>query len=380
MERETAIGILERLGMAVEGDDPLRVTVPTWRPDVTRGADLVEEIARHYGYNRFPETLPRGSGSGLTPAQVRLRRIRSVLVGAGFFEAQTFSFMNQGDLDRLGLAPDHGARRVVEIRNPVAETEGVLRTMILPGLLRAAARNVALGMTDVALFEVGRVFSAEPSESDARIPTQPFHLSFVAVGQSEPMVLGERSSSVDIWTATGVWELITRTSGVDGELHAASIPGLHPGRAARAWADGAEIGFVGELHPATIRAFDLVGRVAVGEWRLAPFLKEKEAWSFKEPSQFPPVVFDLAFEVDASLPSNSLRADIESATGSTLESLELFDEFTGPPLAEGSKSLAFRLVLRAPDRTLTQEEVRPVRERIVDAVADKHDAKLRGDL
>ncbi|MFQ5966258.1 MAG: phenylalanine--tRNA ligase subunit beta, partial [Acidimicrobiia bacterium] len=190
IDRDTTVRILERLHMVVDGNDPLSVTVPTWRPDLTRSADLVEEVARHYGYNKFPETLPRGSGSGLTPAQVRVRRIRSVLEGAGFSEAQTFSFMNPGDLDRLGLEEGHPARDVVEIRNPVSETEGVLRSTILPGLLRSAARNIALGRRDVALFEVGRVFTAEPSEGDERIPTQPVMLAFVALGEMGAFGLG----------------------------------------------------------------------------------------------------------------------------------------------------------------------------------------------
>ncbi|MFQ5968130.1 MAG: phenylalanine--tRNA ligase subunit beta, partial [Acidimicrobiia bacterium] len=178
----------------------------------------------------------------------------------------------------------------------------------------------------------------------------------------------------------GTWELLTAAMRVDGSLRGEPVSGLHPGRSAVASISDVEVGFLSELHPAATREFELPGRVAVGELRLSRFLADAEIWTFKEPSMFPPVYFDLAFEVDDDLPSSRLQSAIGEAARPELESVDLFDEFSGPPLAEGSKSLAFRVVLRAPDRTLTQEEIGPIRQRIVAAVSSQLDAKLRGDL
>jgi phenylalanyl-tRNA synthetase beta chain len=379
IDRNRVVQIFESLRMTVAGTDPLIVTVPTWRPDVTRPADLVEEVARLFGYDEFPETLPMGTGGGLTSAQIRTRRVRQVLVGAGFFEAQTFSFMGSDDLDRLQM-PEHDVRRhAISLKNPISEDEGLLRTTLLPGLLKAAARNLAYGASDVALFELGRVFYAAPDDLDRRIPSQPQHVAFVALGAMGPKGMHARRRPVDVYTSTGAWNLLARALGLgETSLRADRVPGFHPGRGAEVLLDGDVVGTIGELHPGVARAYELSGRVAVGELSLEPLLADRGPWQLEEPSTYPPVRFDLAFEVDETVTADGLLRQVRTAGGALLESVELFDEFRGGSLPAGRKSLAVRIVLRALDHTLTQDEVQQWRDHVVVAVERGLGARLRG--
>ncbi len=339
----------------------------------------MEEVARLYGYDRFPETMPTGPAGGLTPEQQLDRRIREVLVGAGYSEAHTMSFLGRADLDLLGLAEDDLRRRAIRMRNPLREEESLLRTTLLPNLLKAARYNLSHGVENVALFEVGKVFLDEPSPDDPRVPHQPDHVAFVAVGITGPSGLFSPGRTADTFTATGTWSKLIEELGISGgEIRQTTVPVLHPGRAAEALLDGEPAGMMGELHPAVARAFDLEGRVAVGELRMAPLLRARDWWQFAEPSTYPPVAFDLAFELERDIPLAAVEAAIRDAAGEWLEEVTVFDEFRGPPLAEGSKSVALRLTFRAPDHTLTNEEVAPHRERIINAVIAATAGRLRG--
>lgn len=379
IDRTRIVQILESLGMPVEGADPLVVTVPTWRPDVTRPADIVEEVARLYGYNNLPESLPLGTGGGLTVVQLRTRRVRDALVGAGLHEAQSFSFMAPQDVGRLGLPPDDPRAMTVPIKNPVSEEEGVLRTTLLPGLLRATARNVGNGIGDVALFEVGRVFRSRPSLDDERLPSQPKMVSYVAVGGTGARGVSTQGRPADVFTATAIWNALAGALRLrETRLEAAEVPGFHPGRAAQVTISGQVIGALGELHPSAARGFDLPGRVAVAEIRLDPLVQPSEVWSMVEPSPFPPARFDLAFEVDQALAASTLL-DSVAAADPLIESVRLFDEFTGGDLAADRKSLAVRVVLRAKDRTLSPEEVQEHRSRVIGSVSQETGASLRGE-
>ncbi|MGH8874376.1 MAG: phenylalanine--tRNA ligase subunit beta, partial [Acidimicrobiia bacterium] len=384
--------LLGRLHLRVEGDDPLRVTVPTFRPDLTRPADLVEEVGRLYGIDRFPETLPTGKGGGWSTDQRRLRLLRSLLTGVGLSEAVSLSFLDPDDLDRLGLPVDDPRRRVVRVKNPLRDEESLLRTTLLPGLLRSAHHNISHDQEDVALFEVGKVVLDQKDDTDPRIPAQPDRLGFVLVGRFGSSDLGLVARPVDVFSATALWRLLVHRLDLGAyRLQPMALPGLHPGRAARVLLGGAQegwsgragaadlpVGWLGELHPAAARAFELPGRVTVGELELAPLVAAPPLWQFSEPSPFPPVSFDLSFEVEDSLPASDLVAATASAAGGLLEDVEVFDEFAGESLPAGRKALAIRYTLRAPDRTLTNEEAAPVRLAIIEAARDGLDAILRG--
>lgn len=377
---EDSDGLLRRLGFEVAGTpDGLRVTVPTHRPDVTRPADLVEEIARLHGYENFPDHVRRGENGALTPAQAKERSVRRILVGAGLAEAQTLSFVGQADLDLLRL-PDGDARRIgIRVINPLREEEGTMRTTILPGLLKAVAYNTARGTSDVALFEVGRVFIPAADSTDIRIPHQPVKVACAAVGMFGADGLDIHGRPTDVHTVTGILEMLTAALGRTMTLSAAELPALHPGRAAEVSIDGKPCGIVGELHPAVARDFGLEGRVAVAEIDLEPLIADQPDWSFDDVSAYPPARFDLAFVVDASTPAAAvLEAARAADVGGVLESVDMFDEFTGGSLGDDQKSIAVRLVLRAFDRTLTDEEVGPLRTVIIESVVAATGAALRG--
>ncbi len=372
---------LNRLGISTEGQDPLKATVPTWRQDLRRSADLVEEVARLAGYDSFPETLPVGKGGGLTVTQHRTRHLRDLVTGAGFSETQSFSFSSVRWLDRLGIPTDDPRRSTVALLNPPSEEDEILRSTLLPALVTAAARNLSNGMAGVALFEIGRVFRSSPWELDDRLPAQPEMLGFVAAGNVGPRMLGATTGQADIHFATGLWRLIAEGMGIpDQTITAASVPGLHPGRSGRAMVAGVDVGYVGELHPAVARAFELPGRVAVGELELADLVRERQPWRFTDPSPFPPAIFDLAFEIEDAVPAGDLLREVRAAAGAIVESVHVFDEFKGDPVPPGAKSLAVRVTLRAPDRTLSTEEVGPIRKEIARSVVARFGGKLRGGL
>jgi phenylalanyl-tRNA synthetase beta chain len=374
--RAVIADLLTRLHLEVEGDSPIRVIVPTNRPDLTRPIDLIEEIARLYGYDRFPETLPSGPAGGLSAGQRRDRRLREIMVGLGLHEAQTMSFLGQSELDGLNLPLDDARRAAIRVRNPLREEEAYLRTTLLPNLLKAVQYNVSHGMPDVALFEVGRVFLAEPDPADARIPHQPVRLGYVAVGRTGPGGLHSSPRQTNVYTATGLARGLLSGLGFACDLRQATPEGFHPGRAAEVFVGGERVGFVGELHPAVGRAFGLEGRVAAGELDLAQLIPGR--WQLDAPSTYPRVEFDLAFVVDESTAASALVQAATDAAGDWLEDVEVFDEFRGSSIGDGRKSVAMRLVFRAPDHTLTNEELAPHREQIIAAVTDATGGRLRG--
>jgi phenylalanyl-tRNA synthetase beta chain len=376
----TVAGLLGRLGLVTEGDDPLIVTVPTYRRDLSRPIDLVEEIARLHGYDRFGESIPFGRGGGWTVEQVQARRLRSTLAGLGLSQSIPLSFMRVDDLDALGIPDEDPRRLTVRVRNPLRDEESALRTTLLPGLLRAARHNLAHGAPDVALFETGKVFFGRASEEDPRLPDQPEHLAFVLIGRFGDDALGTPARPVDVFTATAIWRVIAdRLDVEDWDLQVDELPGLHPGRTSRVLAGGRRIGHLGELHPAAARAFDLPGRVAVGEVALASLVGERPHWQFREPSAFPPTTFDLAFQLPTDVPARELLQATSAAAGTLLERAEVFDEYEGAGLPPGTKSLALTFVLRAPDRTLTGDDAASVRRSMVEA-ATGLGAELRGKL
>lgn len=369
-------GILDRLGFTVSGGDPLTVVVPTRRPDVSRPIDLVEEIARLHGFDRVPDHVATGPGGGLPAAERNLRRLRALLAGAGYHETLNFSFIGASHLDALDLPQGDPRRSGIAVVNPLHDEQGVMRTTLLPGLLDAAARNVAQRLPDVALFETGSVFLP----GAGKLPEQPEHLAFVAVGgRGSDWESGGRE--VDVRDATGLWELIAHRMNLpEPSVKATGVPAFHPGRSAEVRLAGTPVGVVGEIHPDVAAAFGLAGRVVAGEIELAPLVAERPPWQLEPASVYPPVIFDMAFEADIAVPAAELVAAVREGSGDLLEDVRVFDVFSGPPVAAGRRSIAVRLAMRAADRTLTDGEVAPVRRRIVEAVAAATGATLRGEV
>ncbi|OFW66846.1 MAG: phenylalanine--tRNA ligase subunit beta [Actinobacteria bacterium RBG_16_68_21] len=362
-------GYLRRLGFAVEGGNPLQVVVPSFRPDVTRPADLIEEIARLHGYDNFPSRLVSGQGGGLGPLQNMLRMARMAMVGAGFFEILSFDFIAARSLEGLRLAPDDPRSRPIRLRNPLNEEQEFLRTTLLPGLLDGLRRNVQRNRPDVALFEVGSVFL----RGEGVLPEQPRHLAFAATGARR----GRSGGDYEAGDAAGVAEVLLTALGHQATIVQAAVPGLHPGRAAFLEVDGRRIGSVGEIDPLVAAAWDLENRVVVGEFDLAS-LEAPAPAPFIMPSAYPPVVFDLAFDLAEEVAAAALLATVGAAAGPFLESLAIFDVFRGEPLGPGRKSVAVRLAFRAPDRTMVDGELGPIRRAISSRVTDDLGGRLRG--
>jgi phenylalanyl-tRNA synthetase beta chain len=371
----TVVDFLSRFGMQVEGNDPYVVAVPTYRPDLTRSADLVEELARLHGYEKFPETLPFGPGGGLSAEQQADRSVRNALAAMSFNEAQIPTFVGPAEITAFG-DPIESA---VKVSNPLREEEGYLRTSLLPGLLRSVAFNQGYGQEDVALYEVGRVFSQELSQEFTGLPHQPRRLAFAAVGSIFGHGLAADGRAVDGHFAAGVAHALASQAGIVVAIENVEGPGLHPGRGATVSIDDSIIGRVGELHPRISRDLGISGRVAVGELDLTPFVRERAPQGFEDPSVQPPVIFDLAFEVDAGVAGGRILDAVRTAGVSELESVEVFDEFTGGALGEaGRKSVACRVVLRGLSESLTDTEVAPLRQQLIEAVESACGAKLRG--
>lgn len=376
LDSDITTDILERLGFGISGTDLLLVTVPTRRPDVRRTADIVEEIARLHGFDGIPDSVPQGPGGGLPYREARLRLLRELMVGAGFHEALTFSFIGGTDLDRLGYPDGHAIRSGIRVVNPLNDDEGVMRTTLLPGILKAAALNISRRIPAVRIFEIGKVFLP----GAGKLPEQPDRLAFVIAGTPYP-TWSHRSTEPDVYDGTGVWEMLVDGLGVpDALLRPATLPSFHPGRCAEIVVGDAVIGAIGEIHPSVANDFGLAGRVVAAEADLAELLVDRGHWVFEAPSAYPPIVFDLAFTVADQVPAARIIDAASDAAGPMLEDLRVFDVFRGATIGEGSYSIAMAFTLRADDRTLTEDDAARVRRTIVEAVEASTGGTLRGAL
>jgi phenylalanyl-tRNA synthetase beta chain len=372
LSAEDIRGALGRLRLPVvdEEDDRVTVEIPGYRVDLEQEADLVEELGRMTGYDAISSTLPgvRQAG-GLDRAQGAARRVRDILAGAGLWEARLWTFTPASDLELFG----DGRSRGIRLANPVAEDDAYLRTSLLPGLLRAARRNVAHRRGSVRLFEVGNTFVAQDAE-----PREVERLAAVLTGPAEDEWPGERRE-MDYLDAKGVLAHLMDSLGVEGwTLSQFSVDPFHPGRCTEVIVPGEPpIGEVAELHPRAAEAFDLPGRVAVFELELPPLLAAASAGRrYREISRFPPVHRDLAFVVDREMPAGAVRDGLVEEAGDLLDRALLFDVYEGDPLPAGKKSLAFSVDFRAVERTLTDQEV----DERVRAVADRLRRELGAEL
>ncbi len=366
--------LLRSLGMEVGPGDPMTVTVPTYRPDLTRPVDLVEEVARLHGYDEFDPSIPTGPAGGLTSEQRRLRRLHRSLTGVGLSQAINLPFVGLDDLKAFDA--DVAPSDLLTVKNPLREEESKLRPSLLPGLLSGLRYNRSHGAGSVALFETGKVFSSAADPADPRLPLQPDHLAWAMIGGVGIRQLDAEEIEASAQVSLAVWRHLARSLRIDDfVLEPASPPGYHPGRTAQVRVGDRVIGHVGELHPGTAAAFDLTARVAVAELDLDPLLAAVPPVVAESPSVFPPVDFDLSFVCGPDVNAAQLLEVTTAAAEGLLESAWVFDEYRGPGVGVGERALAIRYRLRAPDRTLTNEEVAPVRAAMIEAAA-----RLGGEL
>ncbi len=363
------------LGIELEGTGPVRTAVvPTFRPDLEREIDLVEEVARRIGYNSIPMTVPKSGEhfGSLTTRQRERRLVVDVLVGFGFDEAYTMPLVAPADLERAGL-PAVG----IELENPLRAEESLLRTSLLPGLLGAAEFNVAQGQSDLALFEVGHVFL--PGAGDGPLPDERDRLGALLTGyvRRRPH---EDDRPVDAFDLVDVWNgLVGALRLADARLEPGEQASLHPARSALAVVDGQVIGAIGDVAPEVAARYSLTGPTVAMELELDRLLDARRLPArLRRVSRFPASHIDLAFVVDETVPAARVAETLRTAAGDLLEDVALFDVFRSESLGPGRKSLTFALRFRAPDRTLTDAEVADVRRRAIDAVVANHAAELRG--
>jgi phenylalanyl-tRNA synthetase beta chain len=362
-----AVEALGRIDIPAEAaDDLVHVEVPSFRPDLQIEEDVIEEIVRVRGYERLPSTVPGVRGPGTEQDSYRLRRrVRELLVRAGLREAASLTFASSDDIELIG----HD--RPIRVANPPSAEQPFLRTSLVPGLLGAVRRNLDLGSRSVALFEAGHVFRAgEPVDERE-------HVSFVLAGQVGDG-LHREERAYDVVDVKGVVELLLGGMGVPWTLAGPAERPFHPGRSGTVMVGGRPAGMLGELHPFDASRLDLPGRVAVAELDVT-FLGVMRASvpSVRPVPRFPPVRRDLAFVLPDEVPAGAVLGAIEAAGSELLDRSLLFDVFRGGVIPEGSKSLAFALEFRAPDRTLTDDEVDPVVAAIVDRLRSELGAELR---
>jgi phenylalanyl-tRNA synthetase beta chain len=357
----------------------LDVAVPSWRLDVEREIDVIEEVARMWGYSKIGRSVPAGSSGragGLTSRQKERRRLKDILAGAGYDEAWTTTFLAPGDLERAGL--DAAA---VEVENPLDSSESILRTSLLPGLLKAVKFNRDRQAGDVCLFEIGNVF-AVPREGKST----PDETEMLGVIIAPAASTGGRSSdgggdSLPAVAAARTWRLLSDALRVqDHHLRGDNIPGLHPARSARiAGQGGGALGSLGEVDPEVAERYGVAGRIGYLELSVDA-LSELPRRPFESTpvSRFPAGDIDLAFVVDESVPAVEVRDTIIEAGGELLEECWLFDIYRGEQIGPGKRSLAFRLRFRATDRTLDDVELARLRQSAIEAVSSRHNGSLRG--
>jgi phenylalanyl-tRNA synthetase beta chain len=293
----------------------------------------------------------------------------------GLSEVWTDSFGSASELDDLGLGQDHPARDMVEIANPSSDLDSSLRTTLIPRLLRAAAHNFARRAKGVGLFEIARIYLARSHP----LPDEALMIGFVFAGERVPTSWTAGQQGWDFFAAKGVLEALSRSLGAP-VLRARPITKMpfHPTRAAGLTIDDVDIGVLGELHPRVCESYSVPEATVVAEISATRlFEAAADVVQAVEPSRYPAVYLDLAFVVSDAIAAEVLWDAIAIAGAPELSSMRLFDLYEGPQVGEGNKSLAFALELRAPDRTLTDEEAEAVRHRIVTAAADRVGAVLR---
>ncbi len=376
------IEILERLGCTVNrGPAPfLEVTVPPRRGDIVLEEDVVEEVARLYGYENIPVTLPRGELISCRPSpEQRLQNlIRETLTAGGFNEAINLSFFNPALLRRLRLPREDPRLEAIPLLNPLSEEQGVMRTTLLPGLLQTVQHNLHFQETDQLFFEIGAVY--RPRELPlTELPEERLHLGLAAAGcLPGPNWIMPRQPA-DFFVLKGILENLCFRLGIEGMCYVpARLPFLHPVRGALLVAGGIEVGYMGQLHPAVGEAWDLDLEVAVAELALAPLLEQADPVPRCTPlPRYPASLRDIAVVVPVVIPAQNLEQVIRIAGGELVESVVLFDLYQGAQISPGKRSMAFAITYRSCERTLTEAEVTAVHERITAALA-RQGAELRG--
>ena len=389
-------GALELIGATLEqGEDGWNVTPPTWRPDLVDAASLVEEVARITGYDRIPSVLPTApSGHGWSREQTARRRLAQTLAAAGLTEVLAYPFQSAETVEAF----EPGAPALA-LANALDPREPLLRRSLLPGLVETARRNVGRGLTDLALFEIGTVFRPEPGATygtdeippggvelapdvldalTSGLPPQPQRVGVLVLGDAVPKQPGLAAVPAGIADVLDAVAAVGLALAADIRPVAGTHPVLHPGRTASLVVGDRVVGVAGELRPSFARDHDLPGIVAVAELDLDALFEVGAAQIAARPIRtLPAATQDLSLVVAADVPAAAVRDAVVEGAGDLLEEARLVDDYRGPGVEEGTKSLTFALRFRAADRTLTAAEATEAKLAGVALAATRHGATLR---
>lgn len=357
----------------------VRFAVPSFRTDVTRQADLIEEIARIRGYASIPAAAPRAPAHPVADSREQqvLSRVRDAMAAAGLDEVLNYAFVDPKDL--AALVPGGTPAPALPLKNPLVETQSVMRTTLVPGLLRNAEFNRNRQVEDLRLYEVGKAYLPEPTAVGP--VKEPWRVAGLLMGSRRPASWSEPAAPVDFYDAKGVVESMLRNLGIsEVSWSHGDAAHLHPRSAALVLVGGVAVGQMGELHPLVADAFDLPRGVFVFELSLDDLVGSlKVLPTYRGVPKFPAILRDLAVVVPTTVSAEKVDRILRGpAGGGFVEDVELFDVYEGPQLGEGRKSLAFAIRYRVADRTLTDEEITRVHGALVEALKAEVGAELRG--
>jgi len=337
--------------------------IPEYREDIENANDIAEEVIRVYGYGNLKSTLlsdAHQTTGGKSAEYALVDRVRTALVGAGAAEIITYSFISPKAFELLRLPEGHAFRNALKIRNPLGEDVSVMRTTLLPSMLNIVALNLAKFNRSGLFFEIARCYIPN---GEGELPEE-----------EETLILAGYGEDFDFYSLKGIAERAAGTVAL--EMKRKEYPYLHGGRSAEIFASGVSVGYIGEIHPDILESLDVGARIYVAEIKLLKLLKYEQPKKFKPFSNFPPVSRDLAVIVKDGVQAGDMLAAIRSAA-TLLESVEVFDVYTGTGIKKGFKSVAFSLLFRHTSRTLKDEEVAAEMENILAALEKKYQAKLR---
>ena len=394
----TVVSLLQAVGCDVTATgDVLRVTAPSWRSDITDPANLVEEVIRLIGFDAVPSTLPKAAvGHGLSTAQRLRRRVGMALAARGAVEVLNYPFVGEAELSALRIDDADPRSSKVRLANPMSEEQPLLRASLLPGLAAAARRNLSRGLDDLFLFELGSVVrgsvgpqatrpSVEQRPDDvqwqalnAMLPAQVTSLGAVLVGNEQPRSWASAERAYAWSDAVSVALAVADVLGVHLSVAQGLDSSFHPGRCAELKIGDTVVGVAGELHPRVLEDCALPARSCAVELDFDRLVAAAvDARPAPEVSAQPVAKEDLALVVRDEVPAAEVQAAIAEGAGELLESVRLFDVYRGQQVAQGSRSLAFALRFRAPDRTLEASEIAQARQAAIDLAGQRHGATLR---
>lgn len=380
ISEEQMVTILETLQFGIEKDgDQLTAVVPSYRGDCTEMPDIAEEVARIYGYDQIPSTRP---WSNLSKGEEGYRHqiaetVSTYLSSCGLNETVTFSFMNEGSLEKLLFPKTADVYKAVPILNPITEEFPLMRTTLLPSLMEVLAHNQAVKNQTVAIYEVAPVYLPKALPV-TEIPSEEYYATGLLYGQREPAAWPHAAANYDFYDVKGIVEGLLQRLGIQAELAVSDYAPLHPGIAAQYAIDGEVICRLGEIHPQAIANYDVHGPVFVFELNLTkalPFVRLLP--DYHKVAKFPAISRDLAFLAPAAVQNADVIATIQKDGGPYLEAVQLFDMYQGKQVPQGYKSLAYSLVFRSAEGTLTDADIQTAIDAVIADVQETYNCQLR---